>query len=32
MLLGPRSSMDYIVSAIDKIHKNAEAIKKSGKE
>lgn len=31
MLLGPRSDMDYIVAAISKIHKNAEAIKKSVK-
>jgi perosamine synthetase len=29
MLLGPRSDMDYIVSAIDKIQKNADLIKKS---
>ncbi len=29
LLLGPKSNMDYIASAIDKIHKNAEAIKKS---
>lgn len=29
LLLGPKSDMDYIVSAIDKIKKNAEAIKKS---
>ena len=29
LLLGPRSDMDYIVSAIEKIHKNAESIRKS---
>lgn len=29
MLLGPRSDMDYIVAAIEKIHQNAEAIKQS---
>jgi len=28
MLLGPKSDMDYIVSAIAKIHKNADSIKK----
>lgn len=28
ILLGARADMDYIVAAIDKIHKNAEAIKK----
>ena len=32
LLLGPRSDMDYIVSAIEKIHKNAELIKKSVKD
>jgi dTDP-4-amino-4,6-dideoxygalactose transaminase len=30
-LLGPKSNMDYIAAAIEKIHKNAEAIKKSVK-
>jgi dTDP-4-amino-4,6-dideoxygalactose transaminase len=29
LLLGPKSDMDYIVSAIEKIHKNAESIRKS---
>lgn len=29
MLLGPRSDMDYIVSAIDKIRRNTDSIKKS---
>jgi perosamine synthetase len=28
MLLGPRSDMDYIIAAIDKIYKNADSIKK----
>jgi dTDP-4-amino-4,6-dideoxygalactose transaminase len=32
LLLGSRSDMDYIVAAINKIHKNAESIKKSVKE
>ena len=29
LLLGPKSDMDYITAAINKIYKNAEAIKKS---
>jgi dTDP-4-amino-4,6-dideoxygalactose transaminase len=29
ILLGSRSDMDYIVAAIEKIHKNAEALKKA---
>jgi hypothetical protein len=32
LLLGSRSDMDYIAAAINKIHKNAEAIKNSVKE
>lgn len=31
MLLGPRSDMDFIIAAIDRIHKNADQIKKSMK-
>jgi hypothetical protein len=29
ILLGSRSDMDYIIAAIEKIHKNAEALKKT---
>ncbi len=31
ILLGSRADMDFIVSAVEKIHKNAESIKKSGR-